>query len=187
MIVTFAHMNGASDAYSGSMMAWYTAMNALSLLINFMLSGFICFRLFKAGRRIERMGGHAYTSHYYTLALTYIESGSIYPTFMVAGLAAYLAGTAYGWMIIIIAPQILAMVPTLMFLVVLIKKQPFFGAQRSHTISSRSWSRGNVVRAQASDPASSDGAEALQVHVVREEFKLSDLASPAAVHIVGMA
>jgi hypothetical protein len=192
-LVRFTNVKLSSKEFTRQVMEWNLSIYVLSLMINLLLSSLICIKFYQAGRRIERIqrvARHAHTTRYYSLLLSYIESGSIYPTLMIVCLITYITKTFYGWVIIKIAPQVLAIMPTLMFLVVLLKKQSLFESQEtgstSQTLSMPSW----VLRSSAGPhivaPLSSDVADESNYQInnsTREEFKLTDLAAPAAVHI----
>jgi hypothetical protein len=186
----------SSVIFEASAVRWYTALSALSFAINVLASFFICLRLYLAAQRITRVAGKAHGDKYRTLLRTFLESGSLYPAVMIVGLAMHSVRTEYGWLTLVITPQILAIMPTLMVLVVLVNNRSLsqgpdsHAATRSRSLSTGTWqAHGTLHSRQPPDSMSPDSTleAGIQVHISTEEYKLADLTTPSQVHVVGMS
>jgi hypothetical protein len=186
----------SSVIFDESLVGWYTALSALSFTINVVASFLIYLRLYLAAQHITCVAGKAHGDKYRTLLWTFLESGSLYPAVMLIGLAMHCASSEYGWLTLTIAPQILAIMPTLMVLVVLVNNRSLsqgpdsHAATRSRSLSTSTWQAcGTLYSRQPPDSMSPDSTleAGIQAYISTEEYKLADLTTPSQVHVVGMS
>jgi hypothetical protein len=204
----FAEISDKNAVFTSRIVAWFTAFNLISVFSNILVSLLISIRLYTAGKRIARSVGDGHARKYWKLLWTYLESGSIYPTIMVIGLILFLTRSPFSWLIMIIAPQIMALMPMLMVLVVLIDRRSLANDQYSDSAGSslshsypRSRSRtvgtsshrdqpGTSNNINISRPGASQGTRVprgssseLRVHISTEQYKMTDLNQPAT-HVI---